>query len=141
MEWYLVVLVLLLVVLLVVLGILLACMLVGQRCTISLQQRTPNHELTQIQQEQERKRQKKFSSRIRRAFRSSKKSPPPPVQPVEDVKTLEVTFKLGEKQKNNDEVTTHNEPTMVLLPKAHVTQIELAERQKKRDELRKKYNL
>lgn len=116
-------------------------MFLGQRCTISLQQRTPNHELTQIQQEQERKRQKKFGNRIKRAFRSSPK-PPAPVEPVEDVKTLELTFKLGDKKKTNeDDVTTTNEPAMVLLPKAHVTQTELAERQKKREELRKKYNL
>lgn len=137
-----IILVTLLIILLIVLGVLLTCMLSGQRCTISLQQRTPNHELTQIQQEQERKRQKKFSSRFKRTFRSSTK-PPAPIEPVEDVKTLELTFKLGDKKKttNDENATVSNEPEMVLLPKAHITQAELAERQKKRDELRKKYNL
>ena len=140
MEWYTILAVLLIIVLTVVLGVLLACMLGGQRCTISIQQRTPNHELTQIQLEQERKKQKKFSSRLKRTFSSSSK-PPPPVAPVEDVKTVELTFKLGDTQKNTEEDVTNCGPAAVLLPIAHVTQAELAERQKKRDEIRKKYNL
>ena len=138
MEWYLVLLVFLLIILLVVLGVLLACMFAGQRCTISLQQRTPNHELTQVQQEQERKRQKKFGNRLKRAFGSSPK-PPAPIEPVEDVKTLEFSFKLGDKRNtNDDDLAASAEPAMVLLPKAHASQ---AERQKHREDLRKKYNL
>jgi hypothetical protein len=142
MEWSTVLLVFLLIVFVVVLGLLLSCMLAGQRCTVSFQQRTPNHELTQIQQEQERRKQKKLGSRLKRAFRSSSKSLPTPAAPVEDVKTVEFTFKLGEKNMDTTEqVTAKNEPTVALLPKLHVTEAELAERQRKRDEMRKKYNL
>lgn len=140
MEWYSILAVFLLIVLTVALGVILACMLAGQHCTISIQQRTPNHELTQVQQEEERKRQRKLSSRFKRAFRSSSKAQQPPA-PVEDVKTVELTFKMGDKQREAEQVTTINEPAMVLLPKAHVTEAELAERQKKREALRKKYNL
>ena len=42
-------------------GCLLACMLAGQPCTISLQRRKPNHELTQIQQEQEKNDRKSLA--------------------------------------------------------------------------------
>ncbi len=57
MEWWAILALFLLIVLFVTLGIILACILSGQRCTISIQQRTPNHELTRIQQEEEEKRQ------------------------------------------------------------------------------------
>ena len=140
MEWYSILLVFLLIALTIALGVIVACMLAGQHCTISIQQRTPNHELTQAQQEEERKRQKKLSSRFKRAFRSSSK-PQQPAAPVEDVKTVELTFKMGDKQKEAEQTTTINEHAVVLLPTAHVTSAELAERQKKREALRKKYNL
>ena len=128
--------ILVLIILAVVLGVILACMLGGQRCSVSIQQRQPNHELTRIQQEEERKRQKKLSSKIKRTFRSGKKDQP--LAPVEDVKTVEFTLKLGDEQ----ERAAANESATVLLPQvARVTQAELDARQKKRDEIRKKYNL
>jgi hypothetical protein len=136
MEWYTILAILVLIILAVVLGVILACMLGGQRCSVSIQQRQPNHELTRIQQEEERKRQKKLSSKIKRTFRSGKKDQP--LAPVEDVKTVEFTLKLGDEQ----ERTAANESATVLLPQvARVTQAELDARQKKRDEIRKKYNL
>jgi uncharacterized protein HemX len=141
MEWYTILLILVLIVLAIALGIVVACALAGQRCTLSIQQRQPNHELTQIQQEQERKKQKKMSSRLKRTFRSSSKTERP-VAPVEDVKTVEFTLKLGDKQKKSEELKSTDESATVLLPKMmHLSQAELDERQKKRDEIRKKYNL
>jgi len=140
MEWYTILGLFLILILFVILGILLACMLSGQRCTISIQQRTPNRELTRIQQEQERKRQKKISSKVKRAFSSSSK-PEQPVAPVEDIKTVEFTLKLGDDHKDSEQIITNNEPSMILLPKTSSTQAERDARQKKREELRKKYNL
>ncbi|CAF0776789.1 unnamed protein product [Adineta steineri] len=141
MEWYAVVGILLIIILAVILGIILACMLSGQRCTVSIQQRQPNHELTQIQQEQERKRQKKFSTRLKRTLSPSTRRERP-LEPVEDVKTVEFTLKLGDTQKPSQEAVLNNESAQVLLPPiARVTQAELDQRQKKRDEIRKKYNL
>ena len=140
MEWYTILAVLLLIVLTVALGVILAWILAGQHCTVSIQQRTPNVELTKIQQEQEAKRARKLSSRLKRTFRSSSK-PQEPLPPVEDVKTVELTLKLGDGSRRNEQMTTNNETAVVLLPKAHVTQAELDERQKKRDAIRKKYNL
>jgi hypothetical protein len=140
MEWYTILAILLLIILAVVLGIIVACSLVGQHCTVSIQQRQPNHELTQIQQEQERKRQKKLSSKLKRTFRGSSK-PEQPAAPVEDVKTVEFTFKLGDNQTRSEELKSTNESAMTLLPQARITQAERDERQKIRDEIRKKYNL
>jgi len=140
MEWYTILGILLLIILAVILGIILACTLAGQHCTVSVQQRRPNPELTKIQIEEEQKKQKKFSSKLKRAFHSSSKTEQP-VAPVEDVKTVEFTLKLGDKQKKSEELNTANESAMVLLPQRHVSQAELDERQKKRDEIRKKYNL
>ena len=141
MEWYAIVGIFLIIILAVILGVIITCLVAGQRCTVSLQQRQPNHELTRIQEEQERKRQKKFSSKLKRTFRSSSK-PDRPLVPVEDVKTVEFTLKLGDRQKKQEELLPTNEPAaMVFLPKAHVTQAELDERERKREEIRKKYNL
>lgn len=140
MEWYIVVLFLLLVVLTILLGVLIVCYLGGQRCTISIQQRVPNHELTKIQQEEEQKRQKKFSSKIKRAFHSKEKTETP-LKPVEDVKTVELTFKLGDKPKTDAQTGTTDEAAVQFIPVNHVTEAELLARQKKRDEIRKKYNI
>jgi hypothetical protein len=141
MEWYTIVAIFVLIILAIVLGVILACMLGGQRCSISIQQRQPNHELTRIQQEQERKRQKKLSSRIKRTFSSSPKKDQP-LAPVEDVKTVKFTLKMGDRQKESEEeVITTTELTPALVPTVHVTQAELDARQKKRDEIRRKYNL
>jgi hypothetical protein len=140
MEWYTILLILLLIVLAVALGIILACILAGQRCTVSVQQRRPNHELTKIQQEQERKKQKKFSSKLKRTFGKSSKTEQP-IEPVEDVKTVEFTLKLGDNQKKSEELKSTDEAAIVLLPQMRVTQAEIDQRQKKRDEIRKKYNL
>jgi hypothetical protein len=141
MEWYTILLILLLIILVAVLGIILGCILVGQRCTVSVQQRRPNHELTKIQQEQERKKQKKFSSKLKRTFGKSSKTEQP-IEPVEDVKTVEFTLKLGDNEKESEGgLKSTNEAAMVLLPQMRVTQAELDQRQKKRDEIRKKYNL
>lgn len=141
MEWYTILGVLLIIVLVAILGVILACALGGQRCTLSIQQRQPNHELTKIQQEQERKRQKKLSSRLKRTFSPSSKREQP-LAPVEDVKTVEFTLKMGDGQNKFEEVTSTNESAKVLLPNVRVTtQAELDERQRKRDEIRKKYNL
>ncbi|CAF4150705.1 unnamed protein product [Rotaria sordida] len=124
----------------IALGVLLACILAGQHCTVSIQQRQPNHELTKIQQEQERKRQKKFSSKLKRTFHPSPKVEQP-IEPIEDVKTVEFKFKIGDNHKKTEELTTTYEPNMNLLSKKYATQAELEERQKKRrDEIRKKYN-
>jgi predicted membrane protein len=140
MEWYTIFAIFLIIILTVILGILLACMLSGQRCTVSIQKRTPNHELTRVQQEEEQKREKKFSSKLKRAFRSSPK-PEQPISPVEDVKTIEFTLKLGDDQKDSEQITTISEPSMILLPKTHCNQADRDERQKKREAIRKKYNL
>ena len=75
-----------------------------------------------------------------RTFRPSSKTDQP-VAPVEDVKTVEFTLKLGDNQKRSEELKSMNESAMVLLPPARVKQAELDERQKRRDEIRKKYNL
>jgi hypothetical protein len=141
MEWYVVLGILLIIILAVILGIILACMLAGQRCTVTVQQRRPNPELTKIREEQERKRQKKLSSRLKRTFKSSSKTEQP-IAPVEDVKTVEFTLKLGDNPMKSEEVQTTNESATMFLPKvARVTQEEIDARQKKRDEIRKKYNL
>lgn len=140
MEWYTILALFLLIVLFIILGVLLACMLAGQRCTISIQQRKPNHELTKIQQEEERKKQKKLSSKVKRAFSSSSKNDQPPA-PVEDIKTVELTFKLGDDLKESEQVTVINEPALIPLTKPRVTQADIEARQKRRDDLRKKYNL
>lgn len=140
MEWYTILGILLIIVLVVLLGVILACALAGQRCTVSIQQRQPNHELTKIQQEQERKRQKKLSSRVKRAFGASSKRDQP-AAPVEDVRTVEFTLKLGDGLQAAEQATPVIDSTKVLLLKDRLTQTELDERQKKRDEIRKKYNL
>ncbi|CAF0836337.1 unnamed protein product [Adineta ricciae] len=140
MEWYTLLGTLLIIVLVVILGVLLACALAGQRCTVSIQQRQQNHELTKIQQEKERKRQKKLSSRLKRALNPSAKSDQP-LAPVEDVKTVEFTLKLGDRPEPIEEVTPTIDSTKVILLKDRLTQAELDERQRKRDEIRKKYNL
>ncbi|CAF2650221.1 unnamed protein product [Rotaria sp. Silwood2] len=140
MEWYTLVAIFLLILLAIALGVILACILAGQHCTVSVQQRQQNHELTKVQQEQERKRQKKISSKIKRTFHPSSKTQQP-TAPIEDVKTVEFTLKLGDGNKKTEELTATNEPTMILLPPKRVSQAELDERQKKRDEIRKKYNL
>ena len=144
MEWYIVVLVILLILLIIVLGMIIACMLSGQRCTISMQQRKPNYELTKIQQEEEEKKRKKFSSKFKRTFNSSSKSKQPK-GPVEDVKTVELTLKLGSDDDNNNKISqtspTVHEPSTVMLPKMHITQAERDEREKRREAVRKKYNL
>ncbi|CAF0742235.1 unnamed protein product [Didymodactylos carnosus] len=149
MEWYLGLGIFILVLLAIALGILLACFFFGQHCTFSIQKRTPNIELTQIQQEQELKRQKQFGSKVRQAFSStkSKKSKQAPLKPVENVETVEFSFKMG---KNDDDqvndtgmpalttVQQVNEPIMI--PK-HLTPKELEGRRKRREEIKKKYNL
>lgn len=140
MEWYVIAAILIIVVLAVILGVILACTLAGQHCTVTVQQRQPNHELTRIQQEQERKQQKKFSSRLKRTFRGSSKGGQPPA-PVEDVKTVQFSLKLGDRPKQTEEIQTANEATMTFLPLARVTQAELDERERKREEIRRKYNL
>jgi predicted membrane protein len=140
MEWYTIFAVFLIIILTVLLGILLACMLSGQRCTVSCQKRTPNYELTRIQQEEEQKREKKFSSKLKRTFGSSPK-PEQPISPVEDIKTIEFTLKLGDDQKDAEQITTIGEPSMILLPKTHGNHADRDERQKKREAIRKKYNL
>ena len=140
MEWYTILGILLVIVLVVLLGVILACALAGQRCTVSIEQRQPNHELTKIQQEQERKRQKKLSSRLKRTFSSSAKREQPSA-PVEDVRKVELTFKLGDKSETIEEAAPTIDSTKVLLVKDRLTQVELDERQRKRDEIRKKYNL
>jgi hypothetical protein len=141
MEWYVILGILLIIILTIILGVILGCSLVGQHCTVSIQQRQPNHELTKIQQEQERKKQKKFSSKLKRTFGKSSKTEQP-IEPVEDVKTVEFTLKLGDNEKESEGgLKSTNEAAMVLLPQMRVTQAELDQRQKKRDEIRKKYNL
>ncbi|CAF2354986.1 unnamed protein product [Rotaria sp. Silwood2] len=140
MEWYTVLGLILLLILIVLLGVMLACLLSGQRCTISIQKRTPNQELTRIQLEEQQKQQKKLSSKFKRAFHSSSKSQQP-LAPVEDVKTVELTLKLGDDEKQSEQITTMNESSVILLPKVRSNQAERDERQKKREELRKKYNL
>ena len=140
MEWYHVIIVLLLLLLVVGLGVLIACMVGGQPVSCAIQRRQPNHELTQIQQEEEKKRQKKFGARMKRAF-SSSSEPARPLEPVEDVKTVELTFKFGDKDKREEQqqVTMPAETEVVLLPQLdRVTQAELDRRQKKREEYRKK---
>ncbi|CAF2070818.1 unnamed protein product [Rotaria magnacalcarata] len=128
------------IILAIILGVIVACMLGGQHCTLSIQKRQQNHELTQIQQEQEKKQQKKLSSRLKRTLKSTSK-PEQPVEPVEDVKTLELTFKLGGKTKKSEPSTPGNDASVVLLPQIRVTHAEIDERQKKYDALRKKYNI
>lgn len=140
MEWYVIAAILIIIVLAIVLGVIIACTLAGQHCTVTVQQRQPNHELTRIQQEQERKRQKKFSSKLKRTFKGSSKADQPPA-PVEDVRTVQFSFKLGDDSKKTEEIQTANESTMTFLPPARVTQAELDERQRKREEIRRKYNL
>lgn len=140
MEWYVILLILILIILAVGLGVILACIFAGQHCTVSIQQRQPNHELTQIQQEQERKKQKKMSSKLKRTFGSSKTQQP--LAPVEDVKTVKFTLKLGDNRKQSEELKTTNESAMVFLPKAaRASQAELDAAKKQRDDIRRKYNL
>lgn len=140
MEWYVITAILLILVLAAVLGVIIACTLAGQHCTVTVQQRQPNHELTRIQQEQERKKQKKLSSRLKRTFRGSSKAAEPSA-PVEDVRTVQFSFKLGDNSTKTEDIQPANESAMTFLPPARVTQAELDERQRKRDEIRRKYNL
>ncbi|CAF3425177.1 unnamed protein product [Rotaria socialis] len=139
-EWFTILAIVLLIILMVVLGVLLACMLAGQRCTISVQKRTPNPELTRIQLEKELKKQKKFSSKVKRALDPSSKVEQP-LAPVEDVKTVELTFKLGKNENDAQQITTISEPTADLLPVQRISEAERKAREKKREQIRKKYNL
>ena len=143
MEWYVIFALLLIGILLIILGIILAYIFLGQNCTVSIQQRQANAEVTRIQMEEERKKNKKLSSRLKRAFSSKNEQEQPPA-PIEDVKTVELTFKLGDRSLRTNDVETINEQTQTLitLPRLKsVTKTELEERQKKREEIRKKYNL
>ncbi len=140
MEWYTILILFLLIILFVIVGIVIACMLSGQRCTISIQQRTPNYELTRMKQEQEEKRQKKFSTKLKKALNPSSK-PEEPLAPVENVKSVELTFKLGDDQKNSEQITVVNEPLMIPLQQSLTSQAEREARQKRREELKRKYNL
>ncbi|UJR26485.1 hypothetical protein I4U23_007812 [Adineta vaga] len=140
MESYIILAIFSIIILTIILGILLACIFAGQGCTLSIQQRVPNHELTQIQLENERKQQQKFSSKLKRAFSGSSKSEQP-LRPVEDVRTIELTVKLDDDEKDTEQITTINEPETVFVPKTCSTQAERDRRAKRREELRKKYNL
>jgi len=140
MEWYTIVIVGLIVLLIFLLGILLAFLLSGKRCTISIQQRRPNQELTKMKQEQEEKEQKKLSSKMKRAFGSSSKVEQP-VEPIQDVKTLEFSFQLGSNDKQNQQITTINEKLDEPLERKRLTQKERDERLKRREEIRQKYKL
>lgn len=141
MEWYHVIILLLLILIVIGLGILIACLVSGQPVSCAIQRRQPNHELTRIEQEKEAKRQKKFGVRVKHAL-SPSSEPSPPVAPVEDVKTVELSFKVGKQDKKEEPVEPMPETHVALLPQAErVTQEELDRRKKKRDELRKKYNL
>lgn len=147
MEWYLILALFTIVVLIVLLGVLLACMLVGQRCTVSLQQRTSNHEQTRVQQENELRNQNKFSSKVKRAFGAAPQSDQP-APPLEDVKTVEFTFKLGDDRKQSEPVATNSEQETVLLPPPPPppmmmvsTQEARDARERRREAMRRKYNL
>jgi len=140
MEWYTIVIVGLIVLLIFLLGILLAFLLSEKRCTISIQQRRPNQELTKMKQEQEEKEQKKLSSKMKRAFGSSSKVEQP-VEPIQDVKTLEFSFQLGSNDKQNQQITTINEKLDEPLERKRLTQKERDERLKRREEIRQKYKL
>ena len=147
MEWYIILLLFLLLILFIGLIIAVVCVLSDQTCTISLQQRTTNPELTRMQQEQEEKQRKKFTNRFKRTFNSSEKSEQPLV-PVEDVKTVELTFKLGNDQKNAaEEFIIINESSNIVSDQPNISQSELAARQKRResreklrDDMRRKYS-
>jgi predicted membrane protein len=137
MDWYIIAAFILLIVLTIILGVLLACMLAAQGCTISLQRRKPNQELTKIQQEKE---QKKTNSIFKRLFRSSSQ-PEQPVAPVEDISTLEFTVKLHGEQNDSEQITKTDETAPALLLIKPLTQAERKRREKKRETIRKKYNL
>lgn len=145
MEWYIILLLFLLLVLVIGLIILIFFTFFGP-CTISFQQRTTNPELTRMQQEQEEKEKKKFSNRVKRTFHSSEKCEQPLV-PVEDVRTVELTFKLGNDRRNSEEVIVVNESSNTLSDKADISQAEWKARQKRREvreklraDMRRKYS-
>lgn len=139
MEWSTIIIVCLIITLVLLLGILLACVLNGQRCTVSVQQRQPNQELTKMKQEEQEKERKKFSSKMKRAFHSSS-NVDQPIEPVQDVKTIELTFDLGSKETTTTATTT-NEKLDDPLQKKRLTQKEIDERTKRREEIRRKYQL
>lgn len=140
METSLIILIFVLVLLFVLVGILVVCLLSGQGCTISVQQRTPNRDLTEQRQVEEEKKQKKLSSKVKRAFGSSSKVEQP-VQPVDDVKKWDLTLKLHSDEKESEETTTINEKTTDPLRRKALTQAELDARLKRREEIRRKYEL
>lgn len=145
MEWYIILLLFLLLILIIGLILLVFFTLFGP-CTISVQQRRTNPELTRMQQEQEEKQRKKFSHRFKHAFDSSEKSEQPLV-PVEDVKTVELTFKLGNNEKNSEEVIIVNESLNTVSDQPNISQVDWEARQKRRasreklrDDMKRKYS-
>jgi len=140
MEWISIFLVILLILLVTILGIVFACVLSGEGCTLSIQQRSANPQLTKIQQEEEVKRQNKFSSKLKRAFNSSPELEPP-LPPVEDVKTIEFKFKLANEQNNSEQITTVDESSTIPLQKPRNFEAERAARRKRQEAMRRKYNL
>lgn len=133
MEWYIIVLLFLLLLLFIGLIIALVCMLSGQTCSISIQQRTTNAQLTQLQREQEEKHRNKFTNRLKHAFNSTDKSEQPLVAPVEDVKTVELKFKLGNDQEKSQDVVFVHEPTNLVSAESTISEVESKARQKRRE--------
>ena len=137
MDWFILAIFLLLIVLTIILGVLLAYILADQGCTISLQERKSNRELTKIQQEKE---QKKSSSIFKRLFRSSSQ-PEQPVAPVEDIRTLEFTVKLHGEENTSEQITKTDEKASALLVIEPLIRAERKKWEKHEEEIRKKYNL
>jgi flagellar basal body-associated protein FliL len=140
MDWLGISLLILIIMLLIGLGILVVCMLSNQGCTVSIQKRSTNPELTKMKQEEMNKQQNKFSSKVKRAFKSSSKDEQPP-EAVEDVKSVEFTFKLADNNKDSEKITTVDESLTVPLQPARESPAEREARRKRHDEIKRKYNL
>ena len=140
MEWLSIGLLILIIVLVVALGIMVVCMLTNEGCTISIKTRSTDPELTKKKQEEEEKQRKKLSSRVKQAFKSSPKEEQSS-EVVQDVKSWELKFKLGDDKKDSEEITTIDESLRVPLQPARESPAEREARRLRHEAIRRKYNL
>jgi hypothetical protein len=140
MEWFGIAMLIVVIVLLVTLCIVVVCVLSDQGCTVSIQQRSTNPELTKMQQQEIDKKRNKFSSKVKRAFNSSSEAEQPPA-PVQDIKSLEFKFKLADEKKDPEQIVTVDESSTIPLQIPRESPAQREARRKRHEAIKRKYNL